>query len=280
MLHHSYLACPSLVCFDNAGDPPAAAAAAAAAVGGDPPAAGAGDPPKNFTQEEVNKFLAEDRRKHQERLQRLEGQLAEISESKNLSEQERAKLEETLEDVRKQFRTKEQQLAHERKQLEEQFTGRIKDLEGKAQVWETRYRESTITRALQDAAVSHDSFQPSQVVTILRPMTKMVEIPDQAGKSTGQFKPMIDFPDKDPNTGEEILTQRTPEDAVKRMKELPDLYGNLFKSGVVSGIGSGSGTGGLTPGQGGRLDVTKLTTEQYMKIRKENPELLGLKRRR
>ena len=60
------------------------------------------------------------------------------------------------------------------------------------------------------------------------------------------------------------------------MKELPDIWGNLFRSGVVSGIGSRSATGGLMPGQGGQIDVRKLTPQQYREIRAKNPELLGL----
>jgi hypothetical protein len=50
----------------------------------------------------------------------------------------------------------------------------------------------------------------------------------------------------------------------------------MFRSGVVSGIGSGSATGGLMPGQGGKIDVRKLTPTQYREIREKNPELLGL----
>ena len=60
------------------------------------------------------------------------------------------------------------------------------------------------------------------------------------------------------------------------MKELPELYGNLFKSGVVSGIGGNSDTGGLSPGANGHVDVRKLSPTQYREIRQKNPELLGL----
>ena len=50
------------------------------------------------------------------------------------------------------------------------------------------------------------------------------------------------------------------------MKELPARYGNLFKSGVVSGIGASSATGGIAPGSSGKLDVRKLTPQQYRKF--------------
>ena len=87
---------------------------------------------------------------------------------------------------------------------------------------------------------------------------------------------MIDFPDIDEKTGENIKTLRSPQDAVKRMKELPQLYGNLFKANVVSGIGSGSAAGGVPTGTG-KVDVSKLSSEQYRKLRAENPAAIGLK---
>ena len=72
------------------------------------------------------------------------------------------------------------------------------------------------------------------------------------------------------------MVVHTPELAVRRMKELPQTYGNLFKSGVVSGIGLIAGV----PAGGGKLDLRKLTQQQYMEIRGKNPELPGFAPRR
>jgi hypothetical protein len=55
---------------------------------------------------------------------------------------------------------------------------------------------------------------------------------------------------------------------------------NLFNKNVVSGVGGNSAIGGLTPGSNGKIDPRTVTPEQYMKIRKEKPELLGLKPRK
>ena len=163
-----------------------------------------------------------------------------------------------LEDLRKETRTKEQQLAHEKKQLEEQYTKQLTDEKKAREEWENRYREGTVERALQDAAVSGDAFNADTVMSVLRPMTRLTEITDEkTGKGTGKFKVVVDFPDTDPNTGEPTVTLHTPESAVKRMKELPQIYGNLFKSGVVSGIGSSAATGGLASGGGGKIDPTE-----------------------
>jgi hypothetical protein len=259
-----------------AADAKAQAAAAAAAAGG----AGLNiQEPAKFTQEDLNKILAEDRRKHQAQVVKIQQTLEETLTSKNLTTQEREQLAQRLEDMQKETRTKDQQAAHDRKQLEEQYQTKLEE-EKKGRVqWENRFRESMVERALQDAAVTGDSFQPAQVVTILRQMTRINEVTDEkTGKGTGKFKVVVDFPDTDPTTGEPVITLHTPESAVKRMKELAAIYGNLFKSGVVSGIGSSSVTGGTALGSTGKVDVKNLTPQQYADIRAKNPELLGLRR--
>ena len=165
----------------------------------------------------------------------------------------------------------------DKKALEERYNLDTKKLQDSVVVWEAKYKSSVTDRSLLDAAMKNDAFNPNQIVGLLRPMTRMVEQIGDDGKPTGELIPMIDFPDIDTNTNESIMTRRTPEEAVHRMKELGEQYGNLFKANVVSGIGAGSATGGLAPGANGRIDARKLTTEQYMKLRKENPTALGLK---
>jgi hypothetical protein len=256
----------SLVCFDGEAD--AAAAAAAAAAAGSPP---------QFTQDDINKFLAEDRRKHVEKYKQLEASYQNILQTKGLAEDERSKLKIEFEDLQKTFRTKEQQMEFEKKQATLKYESELGDWKQKAQSWESMYKDQVIQTSLQDAAISGEAFKAEQIIGLLRPMTELRPEVDKDGRETGRLVPMIDFPDIDEKTGESIKTLRSPKDAVKRMKELPAHWGNLFKSNVVSGVGSGSAAGQIP--SGGRVDVTKLTAEQYRKLRSENPELLGLKRR-
>ena len=284
-----YLSRAVLACFDGeaagagvgagAGDAGAAAAVAAAAAAASAGAgAGASAGEVRFSQDDLNRYLAEDKRKHQAQLQRVEKMLEEVSTSKNLTVQEREQLAQQLEDMRKETRTKEAQLAHEKKQLEEQYETKLTVEKEARKQWENRYKEGTVERALMDAAVGGDAFNVNTLMNQLRPMTRLTEITDEkTGKGTGKFKVVVDFPDTDPNTGEPTQTLHTPESAVKRMKDLPQIYGNLFKSGVVSGIGSSAATGGLASGAGGTVDPKKLSQEQYMELREKHPELLGLR---
>jgi len=233
---------------------------------------------KAFSQEELNRFLADDRRKHIEKYTKLESSYKEILADKNLQKEQRDRMESELADLQKSFRTKEQQAEYERKQERVQFQSELELTKTAATRWESLYKSSVVDRSLQDAAISAEAFNPGQIVGLLRPLTKMQEETDEQGQVTGGFTPLIDFPDIDETSREQIITLRTPGEAVQRMKELPELYGNLFKANVVSGVGAGSATGGVQSGDGGRIDPTKLTAEQYRKIRKDNPEALGLKR--
>lgn len=228
--------------------------------------------PEGFTQEQQKKFneaMAAERRKqeakYKSQLTKQETMYKELLQNKSLTEKERNGLEEQLAVVSGQLRTEKNTANEKLKELESAWQNKLSAAEKAREAAESKYRDSTIQRALQDAAVAHDAFRPEQIVTLLKGMTKIVD-----------DKVVIDFPDQDANTGDDIMTTRSAEDAVKRMKEKPEVYGNLFKSNVVSGIGSNSATGGLQPGSNGKIDVRKLTPAQYREIRAKNPELLGL----
>lgn len=231
---------------------------------------------KLFTQDDLNKFLAEDRRKHQQKIEKLETDLQGALQNAQLTAEERSSLESSLSDLRKQFRSKEQEAEEQKRKIENEFQDRVKRLEQEKSEWQKRYTESTIQRALTDAANKHGAYNTDQIISQLWNSTRMVEIVGDDGKPTGVSEPMVDLFEINPDSGERVTTQRTPEDALKRMSELPQ-YANLFKSNVASGLSAASATGRLKPGSNGQVDVKKLTHEEYMKIRKTNPELLGLR---
>jgi hypothetical protein len=258
----------------GAGTDPNAGAGAGAGTGAGTGAGKAGV--KIFTQDEVNKFLADERRKTTQKYTQLEGAYKEALANQNLTQEQRVQLEEKLEDLQKTFRTKEEQLKHEQKAFEERYTKELTGWKDSAQAWEARFKNTMLEQKLQDAAVKHDAHNPNVLTTLLKTMSKVVEKTDDQGKGTGEWQTIVDLTDVDAKTGEMIVTRRTPEDAVKRMKELPE-YGGLFSSNVVSGIGAGTAPGG---NRTGAVDPGKLTTEQYMEMRRKDPSKLGLPSRR
>lgn len=270
-----YLSCPVATCFDDE---------TLVVDTGE----GAGEvvkPPEGFTAEQQKKFneaIASERRKEEAKyktaLTKTETNLKSLlADSTTRSDKERLALEENLATVQGQLRTKEQTALLREKELESTYQTKLTDAEKRADAAESRYRDSTVTRALQDAAITNDAFNPSQIVTLLKASTKLVDDLDGNNKPTGRLKVVVEFPDKS-TTGEDVMFTGSPEDAVKRLREKHE-SANLFKNNVVSGLGANSSTGGLTPGSNGRVDLRNLTPAQYREIREKQPELLGLRPR-
>jgi hypothetical protein len=125
-------------------------------------------------------------------------------------------------------------------------------------------------------------FNPDQLKTMMRGSgVELEQIRDEAtGQLTENMRVVVVMDDRDAE-GKPIRTKTDPVSAVKRMKALSAVYGNQFRSGVVSGVGSGSAPGGAFSGPGGTgIDLKALTPQQYADIRAKNPELLGLRRKK
>jgi len=239
--------------------------------------AGAGDGNKNFTQEDLNKFLADDRRKHQARYEKLEQQMMKLAESKTLEEEQRQQYATELEDLRAQWLTKEQRAAYERKQEQERYKIELQTTKETAEKYQVLYTNHVITDSIRHAADPQIVTNPELFVQLLKPKTQIRELTDNEGKPTGQKGPLVELDDVNEETGEKMTTLRTPTDAVKRMQELPQLYGGLFRANVVSGVGAGTATDGRS--SGGEIDVREVAKDPalYRKLRKENPQALGLR---
>jgi hypothetical protein len=198
------------------------------------PGTGNGDGDRTFSQADLNKILADDKRKHQERYAQLETEHHTLLQSQTLTEEERNKLNDRLADLQGAQRTKEQQIEFDRKKTEEKHNTSLKEAQDRGDHWEELYKKETVVRAILDAASSGDAYNPAQVVDFLEPKTELKDI-------EGRLTPMVDFPDIDEKTGKPVQTLCSPADAVKRMRQLTKKHGNLFKSNVVSGVGAGQG---------------------------------------
>lgn len=223
-----------------------------------------------LTQDQFNKALAEDRRKHQAKYQQLEETYNKLLENKNLTDQQRNELETNLEEVRSQFRTKEQQAEHERNKLVEKHSTELKTLTDERDKWRNDYTNMVISNSLLTAAGEAEAYSAEQIEAILRPQTSLREELDEQGQKTGRLVPKVKMTGKDKD-GKSIELDLSVGEAVKMMKETPERYGNLFKSTATGGLGSNT-TG--KPGQ--PVDVKKLSASEYRKLRKENPGAIGL----
>jgi len=231
------------------------------------------DGPKTFTQDQVNKFLADDRRKHSDKYTSLEQSYQDLLNNQSVVGEERSQLEDQLKNLQAQFRTKEQQAQFEAQETKTSYERQIEQLQNDKKVWEDRYTDSSISNSLQSAAMEHDAFNPNQIITQLRSNTRLVEEMGDNNQPTGRLVPMVEM--KVLTDGAAETLQMTPNEAVAYMKKSPEQWGNFFKNNIREGMGSLSATDGSI-GDGGAVDHSKMTTEQYMKLRKSNPSALGL----
>jgi hypothetical protein len=226
--------------YDDASDKAAADAAAAEAAKNTPLQ-------KTFTQEDLNKILAKEKRTYEERNQKLINDLKTMQESATMTVQEKEALEARIEDLQKATMTKEELALREQAKAKKQYEDNLKALEGEATSWKSRYTKETIARSILDEAVRNEAYSPAQLVELLGTKSKLVPVLDEAGKPTADFITKISFDDVDKDQ-KPVTLELTISETLKRMKEIPDRFGNLFKSNVNSGVGGSNNGAGYKPG--------------------------------
>lgn len=233
-------------------------------------------PNKTFTQQDVDKIVVSRVKKLKEQLQTTESQYERLLKNQNLSVQERGELQNELESVQAQLRTREEQARYEAKKRETEFKTTLDSTKAEAEQYRSLFENQTRDNAIMSAAVQHDAYNPEQFISVLGPRTKIVEEVNEHGEKTGRLVPRVEVRvvGDDGTTSTEL---RPVEDAVAQMKDEPEKYGNLFRSNVASGIGEGSNPSA----SGGRpLDPSKVSDEEYFKNRAAYKQQYGIRDRR
>lgn len=266
-----------LLCWDNEGGSGEGGEGGDAGAGGAGAAAKKPSGEKTFTQDEVNKFVAERNKALKTKYEQMETDYQELLTQQNLTAGQREKLEESLERVRQEMMTKEQRLESEKKKAQVEFDSKLKAAQEEAGKYKDLYESTTIARAITDAASINDAFNPVHFIAHLAPKSKMVEELDAEGKPTGAMVPRVEWTAVD-QEGKKHVSMKTPEEAIKLMKENVVEFGNLFKTNVAAGIGAGTAPGQVSAA--GQIDHGKISTDDYMKLAKtpEGRRKLGLTR--
>lgn len=254
-----------VLCYDPTPEEEAAAAAKKAEEEAATKKAAEG---KTFTQEDVNRMLAADRRKSEEKLTKTLDELEAQRAKSSLTSAEREELDTTIEGLKETMMTKTQLAEKEASKSKKAHEKQIAELSESTKKWQNLYTTSTIERAIVDAASSgpNKAFNTSQVVAILGPNTRLIEALDNDGEKTGDLVPSVKFKDTDKD-GKPVTLDLAVSAAVKRMREL-DAYANLFESEGTGGVG------GSTKAKGGSSTETVAKMAQgdpaaYRKARKD-----------
>jgi hypothetical protein len=248
----------------------AAAAATAAAAAGDT------DSGKTFTQAEVNDFVIKRNKGVQRQLETAESTIEGMLKSQSLSTNERAGLETQLGTLQDSMRTSTEQATHNAKKAKIEYDAQLEIANTNAGKYQDLYETQTRNNAILAAAGEHDAFNPDLFIDVLGPRTEIVAEVNEQGEETGRQVPKVRITrTAEDGTAAEVLV--TPAEAVVDMKSNPQKFGGLFRSNVAKGIGEGSNS---SVAGDSRVDITKMTDDEYVANRDAIAKQYGLNRRR
>ena len=237
--------------------------------GGDTlPSGGGDDLVKN--QAELNNVLKREKEKFRKEREKITKQL-EALQTSGLTAEGREALEAQIEELRTQNLTVEERARHQLTSAQKAAQAALDAETAKAKTWESRYQDLKIGHEIVSSSNTHEVLPGSVelVEAYLRPKTRLVPDLDEDGKEAGTYTAKVKFNDTDKN-GKAVVLDLPVTDAIKRMKELPEKFGSLFKGAANGGVGGGTGTPGKKPNMKG------MTTEEYMAARKKDPASVGL----
>lgn len=193
---------------------------------------------KLFTQDEVNKIMAENKRTLQAKNESLIKELEALKTGGNLSAEQKVQLEGRIETLQNELLTKEELAKKDADKLRKESQKTIEGVTKERDDWKNRFTTATIQRTITDAAVENKAINPRQIVAILQQKANLVPAVDTEGKPTGDLVPKVKFETMDKDE-KPITIEITIPEAVKQMKDM-DEYLNLFQGEGASGLGARS----------------------------------------
>ena len=227
---------------------------------------GSGEKTLTLTQTELNALMAKNRRELTAQNQQLLSEIEGLKTKTSMTADEKNELETRLEQMRQQFMTADERKTREAEKKQRELSGALEDEKNQSKKWATLYKTHKIANDLTAAAITGEAVNPEQVITLLGTAATLQDILDADGKPTGDYMTVVNYATKDPNTGKSTVLTLSPADAVARMKEEVQRYGNLFKPTLRSGFG-GNNSG--ASGSGKPSTEALKDTETYMRWRKE-----------
>ncbi len=218
-----------------------------------------------FTQEQVNKFIATERRTQQELLRKATDEIEALRTRSNLSSKDLKELDDRVETLKNSLLTQEELAKKSKDKLTRKHAEETKKLITERDNWRSRYETSTIQRSISDAASEHKAMNAKQIVRLLERDTQMVAELDSSGVETGNYVPKTNLSTIDEKGRTQVLVL-DPSEAVKQMKEM-DEHKNLFEGFGKGGLG---GHKGSHVGQVSLAELAKGDPAAYREARKNN----------
>lgn len=220
-------------------------------------------------QEFVSRIAAEERRNAESRSKKVIEELEKIKAEASTTATAKTQLEEQIKALRNSVLSKEEIAKQEQQKLEDKWQRDLASEKANGEKWKGMFHELSITRALQDGAIDADAWRAQQVVDLLMPKTKLVDEMDANNQPTGRMVPQVKLTEFD-KEGKLVEHTLSVTEALKLMKNLPEKYGNLFKSHLAGGLGQ---NGSVNGSNGRTKPADKMTMDEYLKERAKDPSL-------
>lgn len=210
---------------------------------------------KTFSQEDLDKHVANERRSLQEKHLKETNKLLQ---DKDLTDKERKRLEDKKEELETALSDEKTKSRMDREKLEKEHAKKLQEKQDEADTWQKRYAEATIKRTITDAAVDAGAHDPAQIVDMFEHKTRLQEILDGDNKPTGMFEVVIEQSEKDEKTGKVIKKNVEIGKFIKETHSVAEKSKNLYDSSRVGGTGTRPGsTGGASGGKKSTMTSTQ-----------------------
>lgn len=201
--------------------------------------------PKLFTQDELNKFLAEDRRKHQEKLDAVKKDAEKLQGTKA----EKEALQQKISDMEKQFLTKEQLAQQEQEKARKKYESELENAATERDQWKNVYVNTLAENAIARAAAENKAYNPAQLSLLLKNQVKVKQKTDDNGTPVMEFDVFLPVPTTDKD-GKPVTLELSVGEGVKKMREQKD-FANLFLVEGTPGTGATTINNSPVPVTGG-----------------------------
>jgi hypothetical protein len=230
-----------------------------------PPVPPAPPPPQMFTQEQVNKMMADHKKTLQAQNQELVTQLETLKQSAGLTQQERDDLQTRIDALTSQHQTESERLKSQLDKTTKESKAALEAAANESSRWQKEYQRLLISNGIAAGAMEHKAANPDQLTAMLLPQAKVVEVLDDSGKATGVFEARLPMTVTDKKTGKPVAVELPLVEAIGKLREDPK-NANLFLVDGRPGFGgSNAGSAGGNPNP----DVTKMSHEQFREMRKK-----------
>ena len=216
----------------------------------------------------VEERLNRERNNRKEENEKLIDQLKNAQKQSTTTKEERDAFELQIQRLQDETQTKAETAARDLAEVSKKHDAEMKTVNAESKSWRNMFSGQMVETAIRAAATEHEATSQAhdQLVAILGSMDARIDpITDEGGKDTGGFKPVVTFDDKDADGKAFTNEAMVISEAVKRMKEMPDKFGNLFKETMAGGVGGDSGSGNSGPG----MKPGELDPKAYQKARAE-----------